>query len=72
MIAFQVINTPYLIPMNFGCKDQKYSFIRVQIKTRLEKNEIAYNWGMGYMSVIGEGNAYFKRITIRKLKLSIL
>ncbi len=38
--------------------NNKVSF-GVQIKTRLIKNEKACNWTMDYMSVIGEGYAYF-------------
>lgn len=38
--------------------NNKVSF-GVQIKTRLIKNKKACNWTMDYMSVIGEGYAYF-------------
>ena len=70
--------SPYLVPMNFGFKDQKlylHSSIYgrkieilkvnnkvsfgVVIKNELVKSEEACNWGMKYMSVIGEGYAHF-------------
>lgn len=38
--------------------NNKVSF-GVQIKTKLIKNKKACNWGMDYMSVIGNGYAYF-------------
>ena len=78
VIALSYKNSPYMVPMNFGFKDNnlyihsspegrkieilkvnnKVSF-GVQIKTGLVKNEKACNWGMKYVSVIGEGYAYF-------------
>jgi len=38
--------------------NNKISF-GVEIKTRLVKSESACEWGMEYMSIIGEGYAYF-------------
>ncbi len=78
VIALSENNSPYLVPMNFGFKDNilylhsspegkkieilkvnnKVSF-GVQIKTGIVKNKNACNWGMKYMSVIGEGYACF-------------
>ncbi|MGB7969825.1 MAG: pyridoxamine 5'-phosphate oxidase family protein [Methanobacterium sp.] len=78
VIALSHNNSPYMVPMNFGFKDNilyfhsspegrkieilkinnKVSFA-VQIKTEIVKNKKACNWGMKYMSVIGEGYAYF-------------
>jgi uncharacterized protein len=78
VIALSDTNSPYMVPMIFGFKNNnlylhsspvgrkieilkvnnKVSF-GVQIKTRLVKNENACNWTMDYMSVIGEGYAYF-------------
>jgi nitroimidazol reductase NimA-like FMN-containing flavoprotein (pyridoxamine 5'-phosphate oxidase superfamily) len=78
VIALSDNNSPYMVPMNFGFKDQtlylhsspegrkieilkfnnKVSF-GVEIKTKLVKNEKACNWGMDYLSVIGDGYAYF-------------
>ena len=78
VIALSDNNNPYMVPMNFGFKDNKlylHSSLEgrkieilkannkvsfgVQIKTELVKNENACDWGMHYMSVIGEGCAYF-------------
>jgi uncharacterized protein len=78
VVALSDNNTPYMVPMNFGFKDQKLYLhsspegrkieilklnnkvsFGVEIKTKLVKNEKACNWGMEYMSVIGEGYAYF-------------
>jgi nitroimidazol reductase NimA-like FMN-containing flavoprotein (pyridoxamine 5'-phosphate oxidase superfamily) len=78
VIALSENNSPYLVPMNFGFKDNilylhsspvgkkieilkvnnKISF-GVQTKTGIVKNKKACDWGMKYMSVIGEGYAYF-------------
>ncbi len=78
MIGLSDNNSPYMVPMNFGFKDNnlylhsspegkkieilkvnnKVSF-GVQIRTEIVKNENACNWGMNYMSVIGEGYAFF-------------
>ena len=78
MIGLSDNNSPYMVPMNFGFKDnnlylhsapegKKIEIIKVnnkvsfgvQIKTEVVKNEKACNWGMNYMSVIGEGYAFF-------------
>jgi uncharacterized protein len=40
----------------------------VEIKTELLKSEIACNWGMKYMSVIGEGYAYFIEDSKKKVE----
>lgn len=78
VVAMSDNNSPYIVPMNFGFKDNnlylhssvegrkieilkvnnKVSF-GVEIRTEVVKSELACKWGMNYMSVIGEGNAYF-------------
>ncbi len=78
LIAISDNNSPYMVPMNFGFKDNnlylhsstegkkieilkvnnKVSF-GVEIKTEVVKSEKPCNWGMNYMSVIGEGYAHF-------------
>ena len=87
MIALSHNNSPYMVPMNFGFKDNilyfhsspegrkieilkinnKVSFA-VQIKTGIVKNKKACNWGMKYMSVIGEGYAYFIKNNNKKVE----
>ena len=78
VIALYDNDSPYVVPMNFGFKNNnlylhsskegrkieilkvnnKVSF-GVEIKTKLVKSERPCNWGMNYMSVIGEGYAHF-------------
>lgn len=48
-------------------ENNKVSF-GVEIKTELVKSESACNWGMKYMSVIGEGYAEFLEDSKRKSK----
>lgn len=54
----------YLHSSNEGRKieilkiNNKVSF-GVEIRTKVVKSELPCNWGMNYMSVIGEGYAYF-------------
>jgi uncharacterized protein len=87
VIALSDNNSPYIVPMNFGFKDQtlylhsspegrkikilksnnKVSF-GVEIKTKLVKNENPCNWGMDYLSVIGEGYAYFIEDNNKKIE----
>ena len=87
MIGLSDNNNPYMVPMNFGFKDNnlylhsspegkkikilkannKVSF-GVQIKTEIVKNEKACNWGMNYMSVIGDGYAFFVENNNKKVE----
>ena len=78
VVAMSDNNSPYIVPMNFGFKNNslylhsstegrkieilkvnnKVSF-GVEVRTKVVKSELPCNWGMNYMSVIGEGNAHF-------------
>ncbi len=87
LIALSDNKSPYLVPMNFGYKDNhlylhsspegrkieilkennKVSF-GFNIRTELLKSESPCNWGMKYMSVIGEGYAHFVEDIQKKIE----